>query len=62
MKQEAWTKNKLDEVFAEKGRFENADVKEQYADYTPPINIHVNTIKNKLPDMFAKKGRFKRPT
>ena len=58
MKQEAWTKNKFDEVFAVKGRFEKADVKEQYADYTPTINTHVNTIKNKLPDVFAKKDRF----
>jgi hypothetical protein len=58
VKQEAWTKNKFDEVFAKKGRFKKADVKKQYADYTPTINTQVNIIKNKLPDMFAKKGRF----
>ena len=59
MKQEAWTKNKFDEVFAKKGRFEKADVPKQNAVYTPTVNTHVNIIKNKLPNVFAKKGRFK---
>jgi hypothetical protein len=45
-------------VLAKKGRFEKADVKEQYVDYTPTINTQVNIIKNKIPDVFAKKGRF----
>jgi hypothetical protein len=59
VKQEAWTKNKFDEVFAKKGRFEKADVPKQNAVYTPTVNTHVNIIKNKLPNVFAKKGRFK---
>jgi hypothetical protein len=29
VKQDAWTQNKLDEVFANKGRFEKANVKKQ---------------------------------
>ena len=60
MKQEAWTKNKFDEVFAKKGRFEKADVPKQNAVYTPTVNTHVNIIKNKLPNVFAKKGRFEK--
>ena len=58
MNQEAWTKNKFDEVFAKKGRFEKADETKQNAEYTPTVNTRVNIIKNKLPDVFAKKGRF----
>jgi hypothetical protein len=58
VKQEAWTKNKFDEVLAKKGRFEKANVKKHYAEYTPTINTQVNIIKNKIPNLFAKKGRF----
>jgi hypothetical protein len=60
LKQEAWTKNKFDEVFAKKGRLEKADVTKQHAENTPTVNTRVNIIKNKLPDVFAKKGRRSR--
>jgi hypothetical protein len=42
--QEAWTKNKFDEVFAKKGRFEKADVTKQNAEYTPTVNTLVNIV------------------
>jgi hypothetical protein len=60
VKQEAWAKNKFDEVVAKKGRFEKADVTTQIAAYTPTVKTRVIIIKNKLPDMFAKKGRFEK--
>jgi hypothetical protein len=60
VKQEAWIKNKFDEVFAKKGRFEKADVTKQNAEYTPTVNTLVNIIKIKFPGVFAKKGRFKK--
>jgi hypothetical protein len=55
VKQEAWTKNKFDEVFIEK-----ADVKKQNTEYTLTVNTHMNIIKSKLPNVFAKKGRFEK--
>jgi hypothetical protein len=58
VKQEAWTKNKFNEVLAKKGRFKKADAKKRYADYTQTINTQVNAIKNKIPDAFTKKDRF----
>jgi hypothetical protein len=60
VKQEAWTKNKFDKVFAKKGRFQKADVMKQNAEYTPTVKTHMNIIKNKLPDVFPKKGRFQK--
>jgi hypothetical protein len=60
VKHEAWTKNKFDEVFTVKGRFEKTDVTKQNAEYTPIINTHVNIDKNNPPDVFAKKGRFEK--
>ena len=45
-------------MLAKKGRFEKADMKKQYSDYTPTINTQVDTIKNKIPDVFAKKDKF----
>jgi hypothetical protein len=59
-KQEALAKNKLDKVFANKGRFKKAGVTEQNAEYTPTINTRVNIITNKLPNVFAEKGGFKK--
>jgi hypothetical protein len=50
VKQEAWDKNKFDEVFTKK----------QNDEYVPTVNTHVNIIKNKLPDVFTKKGRFEK--
>ena len=55
MKQEAWVKNKFNEVFAKKGRFEEADVTTLITEYTLTINTLVNivtgniknTVKNK---------------
>jgi hypothetical protein len=58
VKEEAWTKNKFDEVVAKKGRFEMADVTKQNAEYMPTVNTRVIIIKNKLPDVFARNGRF----
>jgi hypothetical protein len=60
VKQEAWVKNKFDEVFAKKGRFEKANLMKQTAEYTPTVNTQVNIIKNKFPDMFTKKGGFEK--
>jgi hypothetical protein len=55
VKQEAWTKNNLSNMFGKKGRFEKADVMTQNAEYTPTVNTLVNivtrniknTVKNK---------------
>ena len=45
MKQEAWVKNKFTNVFAKKGRFEEADVtSRQYAEYTTTVNTLVNIV------------------
>jgi hypothetical protein len=60
VKQEAWTKNKFDEVVAKKGRIEEADMTTQNAEHTPTIDTRVIIIKNKLHDVFAKKGKFKK--
>jgi hypothetical protein len=54
VKQDAWFKNKFDEVFAENGRFEKADVTSQNTEYTLTVNTLVdimtrnikNTVKN----------------
>jgi hypothetical protein len=35
VKQEAWAKNKFDEVFAKKGWLEKANVTKQNAEYKP---------------------------
>ena len=48
MKQEAWTKNKFDEVFAKKGRFEKANVTKQNAKYTPTVNTLVNIVQRNI--------------
>jgi hypothetical protein len=37
-------KNKLPDVFAKKGRFENADVTTLNAEYTPTVNTLVNIV------------------
>jgi hypothetical protein len=60
VKQEAWTKNKFDEVVAKKGRFKKADVTKQNAEYTPTVNTRVIILKSKLHQVFAKKGRFEK--
>jgi hypothetical protein len=62
VKQEAWTKNKFNEVFAKKGRFEKADVTKQNTEYTPTVNTHVNIIKNKLPTCSPRRAGRRRPT
>jgi hypothetical protein len=44
MKQEAWTKNKFDEVVAKKGRFKKANVTKLITEYLPTINTLENIV------------------